>query len=338
MRRMRNRLVWLLVLGVMILIVSADVILSPKRDASLLLALLFWSAVGQGIIALVAVSDLSRGRWLDPAKDFLLQYYPLLLIFPVSFLVFSRHLDIYPWLQEPNRWLDPGFFIWRNVTVLFLPFLAAFFYERRVRSGGSNSGKWAVLYLATFVVSQSFAAFDWAMSLEYPWIDTLMGGYFFVEALYGGIAFAAIAGSILFWRDKKKYSSIFNDTPVMLMGFALLWAGLFFSQYLVIWYGNIPEEVSFLEKRLSVPVLSYLGVYVLISLFVIPFILFISRRVKSSVPAVSMISAIIFSGLFVERFIILKPAAPVATIPAIILFILFSIPYTILLSRRLAKG
>jgi hypothetical protein len=336
---MKRYWVWILVLIIAVAIYAADTFLTPKQDASLLLVLLFWSAVGQGIIALAAAADLSQGRWLGEARDYLLQYYPLLLMFPLAFLVFSRHLAIYPWLHHPNGWLDPQFFIIRNVVVLLLPFIAAHFYAAKREKGTGKkkgTGTWAVLYIAAFVTSQSFAAFDWAMTLEYPWINTLFGGYFFVEAFYGGIAFAAIMAAILFGRQKDRFKPIFKDTPIMLMGFALLWAGLFYSQYLVIWYGNIPEEASFLEKRLAIPILQYLGLYVLISLFIIPFILFISKRIKSSIPAVIAISVIVFSGLLLERFIILTPTTTIQPIPFTILFILFAIPFIILLAKQTA--
>jgi len=125
----------------------------------------------------------------------------------------------------------------------------------------------------------------------------------YLASFVAGQSFAAIAASILFRRNKETFASIFKDTPVLLMGFALLWAGLFYSQYLVIWYGNIPEEVSFLEKRLSLPTHQYLGLYVLTSLFIIP-------------------------------FIILTPATTIAPIPTIILFILFTIPFAFLLFRQ----
>lgn len=329
--------VWILMALSSLAIIAVDMVLTPRQDASLLLALLFWSAVGQGVIALAAASDLSGGRWLGPVREFLMEYYPLLLMFPAAFLVLSRHLDIYPWLGEPNHWLKPDFFMTRNVVVLLLPFVAAYFYIANARSKNKRLGLWAVLYLVAFVASQSFAAFDWAMTLEYPWINTLFGGYFFVEAFYGGIAFTAIMAAILSGRQPDKFSSAFKDTPIMLMGFALLWAGLFYSQYLVIWYGNIPEEVSFLEKRLAIPIIEYLGLYVLISLFLIPFILFISKRIKSSVPAVIAISVIVFSGLLLERFIILTPATTIQPIPFSILFILFAIPFIFLLAKQTAR-
>ena len=344
---MKRYWVWILMLLCLAAITAADIVLAPKLDASLLLALLFWSAVGQGIIALAAAADLSQGRWLGEARDYLLQYYPLLLMFPLAFLVFSRHLAIYPWLHHPNGWLNPQFFIIRNVIVLSLPFIAAHFYAQKKGTGKQEkqekgtgkkkgTGTWAVLYIAAFVTSQSFAAFDWAMTLEYPWINTLFGGYFFVEAFYGGIAFAAILAAILFNRHKDRFFSIFKDTPIMLMGFALLWAGLFYSQYLVIWYGNIPEEASFLEKRLAIPTLQYLGLYVLLSLFAIPFLLFISKRIKSSIPAVIAISVIVFSGLLLERFMFLTPTTTIQPTPFTTLFILFATPFIALLAKQTA--
>jgi hypothetical protein len=142
------------------------------------------------------------------------------------------------------------------VLFLFLPYLTARLYVTGRQNQSPRLGLYSVLYLVSFLVSQSFLAFDVVMTFDYPWINTLFGGYFMVEALLGGIAFAAILAGFFTRRANQTYGSSFKDLALMLGGFALLWAGLFFSQYLVIWYGNLPEEVSYLTIRLSSPLMT----------------------------------------------------------------------------------
>src|SRR4030067_2605156 len=98
-------------------------------------------------------------------------------------------------------------------------------------------------------------AFDWVMSLMYPWISTLLGGYFFIDSLFGGCALSAILYVFLYGRrqriEEPEGRSDMKDLAILLFGFSLLWAGLFYSQFLVIWDGHIPEEESFLAARRS---------------------------------------------------------------------------------------
>lgn len=320
------------VIGISVLIFAFDFLLASETNGSLLIGLLFWSGIGQGIIAITAAADLSKGKWIKNIKPYLQEYYPLLLLFPIAFFIFARHITVYDWtIQSTNGWLDPTFFIIRNVVFLLLPFIFAHLYVRCSQKESQKTGAFAVLYIFSFVISQSFIAFDQVMTFEYPWINTLFGGYFFVEALYGGIAFSAILAGLLMNRDLGRFRTAFRDFVVMIMGFALLWAGLFYSQYLVIWYGNIPEEVSFIARRMAIPILKNMGIYILLTLFLIPFVSLVSRKIKSIIPAVFVIALLVFSGLIVERLIYLVPVANLS-LPAVILpLILLGTPFIYLI-------
>jgi hypothetical protein len=309
-----------------------DFMLASEKDGSLLVGLLFWAGVGQGLIAMTAAADLSRGKWIAGIKSYLQEYYPLLVMFPVAFLVFSRHITAYGWAEEHySGWLSPSSFILRNVLALLLPFITAHIYVQSSQKNSEKTGLWAVLYLTAFVVSQSFLAFDVVMTFEYPWINTLFGGFFFVEALYAGIGFSAILAGLMMLKHAEPFKKAFRDFTLMIMGFALFWAGLFYSQYLVIWYGNIPEEVSYVYKRMEVPILNYMGIYIIFTLFLIPFLALVSRKIKSTVPAVSFIAILVFSGLVVERLIYLIPVANLS-VPAVLLpLLLLGAPYIYLM-------
>jgi hypothetical protein len=93
-----------------------------------------------------------------------------------------------------------------------------------------------------------------------------------------------------------------------MFGFGLLWAGLYFAQYLTIWYGNIPEEVSFIAKRAQASPYRELGVAVLFLLFFLPFPALLSTRAKSNPYVVTGVSLSILSGILIERYVFLAPA------------------------------
>jgi hypothetical protein len=100
-----------------------------------------------------------------------------------------------------------------------------------------------------------------------------------------------------------------------MFGFSLMWAGLFFAQFLTIWYGNLPEEVGFIARRLSASPLRELCVAVLFLLFFIPFPALLSTRAKSNPYVVSAAALSILSGILVERYVFLAPVvrfSPVA--------------------------
>ena len=149
------------------------------------------------------------------------------------------------------------------------------------------------------------------MSLEYPWVNALLGGYFFIESIYGGFAVAALL--CLLFRGTPPGGgghgsrSDLSDLSILMFGFSIMWAGLFFAQYLTIWYGNLPEEVGFLARRLSASPLRELCVAVLFLLFFFPFPALLSTRAKSNPYVVSAAALSILSGILLERYVFLAP-------------------------------
>lgn len=279
------------------------------HDGSLLPGLLFWTAVVQGAIALCAGSDIAHARWHRTLRPVILSLHPLLLAFPLAFLVIGLRLSIYPWAAHPTGWLAPGFFVARNVVLLLVGWVLAMLYARAASAESPRTGRLAVLYVVAFVICQSLLAFDWVMSFEYPWVSTLLGGYFFVEALYLGAALTAVVAGILALRqdDPERDRDRLRDTTTFLFGLSLLWVGQFFAQYLVIWYGNIPAEVEYLYKRVLFAPLRQLSAGVLICLFFLPFLVLLSRSAKTSPAMTFGVAGVIALGVTLERLVMLIP-------------------------------
>ncbi|MBI5418881.1 MAG: hypothetical protein HZA60_02220 [Deltaproteobacteria bacterium] len=292
----------------------AFVAMSPLagRGGSLLLALLFWGTVVEGCIAAAAAGTMVNARWVGSVKRELLSVRPLLLLLAFLLLLLIPFVDSYPWAGGPGLWLRKDFFIGRNLAFLLLAYVTAGRFAAAVEANGETKTVRAATYLFVFVTSQTLAAFDLVMSLEYPWYSTLFGGFFFIEALYAGFAVSAILCILVHGRpprtDDPDARSSLSDISVLMFGFSLLWAGLFFAQYLTIWYGNIPEEVSFIAKRTSVSPFRELAVSVLFLLFFLPFPALLSTRAKSNPYVVTAVSLSILSGILVERYVFLAPA------------------------------
>ena len=296
--------------GAGILIALVTLLPASGNGGSLLFALVFFIAVAEGCIAAAAAGTLVNARWVGSVRDALLSVSPLLLLSSFLLLLLVPFLDSYPWSNAPGIWLRKDFFVARNVAFLLLAYLTA----RRLAAEsprGDRANARAGWYLLVFVVSQTLTAFDLVMSLEYPWVSALFGGYFFIEAIYGGFAVAAILYLLLHGtppaRGGHGTRSDLSDLSILMFGFSLMWAGLFFAQYLTIWYGNIPEEVGYIARRVSGTPFRELSVAVLILLFFFPFLALLATRAKSSPYIVVAAALSIQAGILIERYVFLAP-------------------------------
>jgi len=303
-----------LVIGGAAAIVALEMIFRRAGGGSLVLTIAFWRALAEGSVALAAAAELTRARWVAPIKKRLLSVYPLILVTTLLLVPLGARIDLYPWADSQGLWLNQWFFLGRNITLSLVLFVLASLLAADAEGRGPHRGSLIVAYLLVFVASQSLLAFDLVMSLEHPWISTLFGGYFFIEALFAGMA---LSGVLCFFalrsgdpEGRVRLQVTLRDTATLIFGFSLLWAGLFYAQFLVIWYGNIPEEVSFLVHRLTESPIREISFSVLAAMFFAPFMLLISRRAKSNRAVVLTVSLIVFYGIFAERVVFLAPVAP----------------------------
>jgi hypothetical protein len=293
-----------ILVGLFVLVLG--MVFQSGTGGAFLLALTFWVSIAQGCIALVAGAELSNAKWIMPLRRGLLGVYPLLLFFSLLFLFLWTKMDIYPWAPATSTWLGKEFFVSRNFVMLLISFLLARKFSAECVADGTKTHLYAVLYLFVFVISQSLIAFDWVMSLEYPWFSTLFGGYFFIESFYGGIAIAVFI-CIFHASGSKQGEESLRDAAKMLFGFSLFWAGLFYAQYLVIWYGNLPEELGYLLKRIHPPYF-FLSRAILLLLFIIPFVVLLSKKAKTNRTVMMGLCLSVLAGIFLERVLFILPA------------------------------
>ena len=165
--------------------------------------------------------------------------------------------------------------------------------------------------LIAYACVLSLQAFDFVMSLDPHWFSTLAGGYFFVGNLYVGIAFLALA---TVWIGSRPELSAYvgvghrHDVGRLLLGFCMLWAYLFWAQYLVIWYGDLPEETAFVALRTMDAPWAPVAWLVLGAAFVAPFLLLLSREIKRRARGLTIVALIALVGMWLERFILVAPS------------------------------
>ena len=162
-----------------------------------------------------------------------------------------------------------------------------------------------------YAVMMSVVAFDWVMSLEPHWFSTIFGAWFFMGALWGGVAATAWATVYAKGRDPdlNKLMGVqqLHDLGKLAFAFTVFWAYLFFSQYLVIWYGKLPWEQAWIIHRAEAP-WSKLTVLTLLLCFVVPFAGLIGRKAKMTPWILRLFATVILVGLWLERYLMVVPS------------------------------
>jgi len=176
-------------------------------------------------------------------------------------------------------------------------------YERLARLGPAS--------VLLYAVVMSIFAFDWAMSLEPHWFSTIFGAWFFMGALWGGVAATAWVTVFAKGRDPdlNKLMGVqqLHDLGKLAFAFTVFWAYLFWSQYLVIWYGKLPWEQAWPIRRADAP-WADLTVLTVVLCFVVPFAGLIGRKAKMTPWILRVFSTVILVGLWLERYLMVVPS------------------------------
>jgi hypothetical protein len=174
------------------------------------------------------------------------------------------------------------------------------------------SGPGLVLYGLTI----TFASTDWIMSLQPNWYSTIFAGLVATGQVLSALAFVIVVLALLATRPPLidvATPVTLNDLGNLLLTFVILWAYLAFSQFLLIWVGNLPEEISWYLPRLSE---GWQGIALLLVLFhfALPFLFLLSREVKRNPRSLGLVAATVLGMRFVDLFWQVMPAFPEARV------------------------
>jgi hypothetical protein len=311
----------------------------PQFYLAWLYAYLFWIGLALGSMALLMLQHLSGGGWglvirrlLESATRML----PVmaLLFVPILLGLFTQD-RLYVWTLEDKRehlhlghegfrgtWLSTGFFLART-AFYFLVWLGFAFvlnrwsvdqdvrpYDRTESPRGIRriqrvSGGGLLIYGLT----TTFAAFDWVMSLDPLWYSTIWGVIFMIGQALSTIALMIALLALL--SQVKPLSDFvgithFHDLGNLLLAFTMLWAYVSFSQYLIIWSGNIAEETPFYVYRTN-GAWKYVALALIVLHFFVPFLLLLSRRTKRTVRYLTFVALGILVMRFVDLYWVVKP-------------------------------
>ena len=254
----------------------------------------------------------------------------MLLIMVASIMHFNH---IYHWLHEgimtvgheeydyiiagKEPYLNATFFIIR--TIIYL--LGWNYFAKKLRSlslledreGGTaihfKSVSTSAWFMVFFAVTSAMASWDWIMSIDAHWFSTLFGWYVFAE--WAAIGFTTILLFTLYLQRqgylKDVNESHIHDLGKWIFAFSLVWTYMWFSQFMLIWYANIPEEVAYFTARLEVENYKFLFWFSMIINFVLPVILLMSRDAKRHNSRLIFVSVIILIGHWLNSYLLVAP-------------------------------
>jgi hypothetical protein len=317
-------------IGVGTLGTGVGLILGHHREETwwmLLVNFLFWTGLAQGMFVWSSIFRTVQATW-TPALNRLghaaVNFQPFSLgLF--GLLVLGRGYWL-TWLHHPvpekSVWLNAPFFFARNALALTALMGLSYFLLRRYRQGETAASEEqdqvhhrinvvATALVGLYALVYSLLAFDLIMSLTPHWYSTLFGGYFFVSNLYLALAGLIILATLLrrchVWAQWLGPGQ-FRDLGNLLMGFGLLTTGLFFAQFLTIWYGNLPEETAFILPRLYASPWKAVGFSLLGTCYLGPFLLLLSPQVKSNPCLLCPIALLVVAAMWVERWMLIVPS------------------------------
>ena len=320
----------LIVAGIGVGISIIGFFVAPERIwPNLLLASYYFLGLGVAaalFIALLAVTNAGWATAIRRVPEAMLSTLPVgaLLILATMFGIHSLYewsrdsvVAADPLLRSKTGWLNTPFFVGRTILYLTL-WLGFSTYVLRISHTQDRNGSLktisriktaSAIFIAVFALSFTLASMDWIMSLEPHWYSTIFGVYNFAGTFLAGLA--AITILVILLKRWGPFEHILTAAHLHSLGklifaFSTFWMYIWFSQYMLIWYANIPEEVTYFVKREEGSWVIFTVVNVLFN-WVIPFIVLLSSWTKKNEGLLLRVCIIILIGHWIDLFWMILP-------------------------------
>lgn len=306
--------------------------LQNRPWSALYVAAFFFFMISLGVLAFYAIQRAAQAGW-SPLLFRVMEGITAYLV-PGGIIVFVLlmcsvfHMNhMFTWmdadvvaedylLQGKKGYLNPTFFLIR----------AAFFlggwifyrqYSRKLSLAQDNADdnrnfvknfRWSAGFLVFYLVTESMMSWDWIMSLDPHWFSTLFGWYVFASMFVSGITVIALI--TIYLKSKGLLPEVNNshihDLAKFMFGISIFWTYLWFSQFMLIWYANIPEEVTYFVTRIEDYKLPFFGMLALN--FIFPLLVLMNSDFKRVNWFVVMAGIIILFGHYMDVFNMVMPA------------------------------
>ena len=306
--------------------------LQNKPWAALYVACIFFMLITMGVLAFYAIQQVAQAGWspvLFRVMQGITAYLPVgSVLFFILLLMAGFHFNhLFPWLdpevvahdkliQNKSGYLNFPFWIVRAMVFLVGWNLYRYFSRKNcLAQDEANDNSFykknfniSAMFLVFFIVTESIMSWDWIMSLDPHWFSTLFGWYVFASFFVSGIT--TICMITLYLKSvgylEHVNTSHIHDLAKFMFGISVFWTYLWFSQFMLIWYANIPEEVTYFVTRIENYNLPFFGAVVMN--FVFPILILINTDFKRITWVLVMAGTVILLGHYVDFFNMIMPA------------------------------
>jgi hypothetical protein len=276
--------------------------------AAYLAAWWFCAGCAMGGLVNVWIHNLTGGAWGEAIREPLLVFSRTLPLLALLFIpvLFGMHV-LYPWATEAGgdmrwagelthpefkrAWLQPAFFVARSIVYVGVWLALALITQR---AAWRRSRSWSAAALLIYAAVTTLAAVDWIMSLVPEWHSTTFGLLVMTGQGLAGAAFGIVAATARGSPPRE----VMRDLGNILLTYVLLWAYLAFTQYLIVWAGNLPDEIVWYVRRLNTG-WWWIGWLLISCHFFVPLLVLLSRAAKS----VTLVLGALAGGLLVVHLV-----------------------------------
>jgi hypothetical protein len=305
--------------------------LSNKPWAAVYVACIFFMLLSLGTLAFYAIQQVAQAGWspvLFRVMQGITAYLPVgSVIFFIILVLCGLHFNhLFIWLdpevvahdamiQTKSGYLNFPFWIVR-AGIFLLGWNAYRYFSRKNCLAQDESDdntfykknfKMSAGFLVFFIVTESIMSWDWIMSIDPHWFSTLFGWYVFASFFVSGITTICM---VTLYLKSKGYlehvnTSHIHDLAKFMFGISVFWTYLWFSQFMLIWYANIPEEVTYFVTRITEFNLPFFGAVVMNFLF--PLLILINTDFKRITWVLVMAGTVILLGHYIDFFNMIMP-------------------------------
>lgn len=306
--------------------------LQNKPWSALYVACIFFLLISMGVLVFYGIQQVAQAGWspvLFRVMQGITAYLPWgSVIFFLLLVACGLHLNhLFVWLdpevvahdkliQNKAGYLNFPFWIIRAAIFLVGWNLYRYFSRKNCLAQDESTDNSfykknfniSAMFLVFFIVSESIMSWDWIMSFDPHWFSTLFGWYVFASFFVSGITTICMVTLYLKGKGYLEYvnTSHIHDLAKFMFGISVFWTYLWFSQFMLIWYANIPEEVTYFVTRIEMYNLPFFGAVVMN--FVFPILILINTDFKRITWVLVMAGTVILFGHYVDFFNMIMPA------------------------------
>jgi hypothetical protein len=305
--------------------------LQNKPWAALYVACIFFLLVTLGVLAFYAIQQVAQSGWspvLFRVMQGITAYLPVgSVIFFVILVLCGLHFNhLFVWLDPEvvandkliaNKSSYLNFPFWIVRAAIFLAGWNLYRYFSRKNCLAQDEAtddsfykknfKMSAGFLVFFIVTESIMSWDWIMSIDPHWFSTLFGWYVFASFIVSAVTTICLVS--LYLKSKgyleQVNTSHIHDLAKFMFGFSVFWTYLWFSQFMLIWYADIPEEITYFVTRIQLYNLPFFGAVVMN--FVFPLLILINTDFKRISWILVMAGTVILLGHYIDFFNMIMP-------------------------------